>query len=302
MSKLVMTVGIPACGKSYFAEQQREKGAVVISSDTIREELYGDVNDQKHNAEVFDVMKKRTIAALRNGDYVVYDATNLNAKRRINFLKELRCEVREFEAICAIFTVPYEECCERNKNRERTVPDYVMERMYKNFQPPFYEEGWDIIVALNLKFLDHGDLIDMVRAAEDIPHDNPHHKETIGKHMMLAREIAAERGESHQIVEAAFFHDIGKPFCKVFHNMKGEPTEYSHYYGHSNVGAYLYYQTLFGLLIEKEAETAALIGYHMEHYAGEGRLSNMKKVFSEDFMRKLEILNEIDRAATVTDN
>lgn len=300
MSKLVMTVGIPASGKSCFAEREREKGAVVISSDAIREELYGDVNDQKHNAEVFDTMKKRTVAALRNGDYVVYDATNLNAKRRINFLKELRREVKEFEAFCAVFVTPYDECCKRNKDRERTVPDYVMERMYKNFQPPFYEEGWDIIVALNSTILDCKDLAEMMRTAIDTPHDNPHHKETIGEHMLLAREIARERGESSQIVEAALLHDIGKPFCKVFHNMKGEPTEYAHYYNHSNVGAYLYYQTLFGLLIDKEAETAALIGYHMEHYAGEGRLSNMKKVFSEDFMKKLEILNEIDRAATIT--
>lgn len=153
MSKFVMTVGMPASGKSYFAEREREKGAVIISSDAIREELYSDVNDQSHNAEVFDVMKKRTIAALRNGDYVIYDATNLNAKRRINFLKELRREVKEFEAICIVFVVPYEECCERNKNRERTVPDYVMERMYKNFQPPFYEEGWDALLHLILRFL-----------------------------------------------------------------------------------------------------------------------------------------------------
>lgn len=302
MSKFVMTVGMPGSGKSYFAEREREKGAVIISSDSIREELYGDVNDQSHNAEVFDTMKKRTIAALRNGDYVVYDATNLNAKRRINFLKELRREVKEFEAICAVFTVPYEECCRRNENRERTVPDYVMERMYKNFQPPFYEEGWDAIVVLNPMILDYKDLSEMVYAAIDTPHDNPHHMETIGKHMILARNIAIDRGESLQIIKAAFLHDVAKPFCKVFHNMKGEPTEYSHYYNHNNVGAYLYYQTLFGLLIEKEAETAALIGYHMEHYAGEGRLNNMRKMFSEDFMRKLEILNEIDRAATVTDN
>ena len=173
MSKLVITVGIPACGKSYFAEQEHEKGAVVISSDSIREELYGDVNDQSHNAEVFDTMKKCTIATLRNGDYVIYDATNLNAKRRINFLKELRREVKEFEAICVVFAGPYEECCERNKNRERTVPDYVMERMYKNFQPPFYEEGWDVIGVLNPMILDHKDLAEMVRAAVDIPHDNP---------------------------------------------------------------------------------------------------------------------------------
>ncbi len=40
--------------------------------------------------------------------------------------------------------------------------------------------------------------------------------------------------------EAAYIHDLGKLFTKVFKNMKGEPTEFAHFYCHENYGAYIY--------------------------------------------------------------
>lgn len=295
MSKLVITVGMPGSGKSYFAEREREKGAVIISSDSIREELYGDVNDQKHNAEVFDTMKKRTIVALRNGDYVVYDATNLNAKRRINFLKELRREVKEFEAICAVFAVPYEECCRRNENRERTVPDYVMERMYKNFQPPFYEEGWDGISIIKSSSLNIS-INERLKKLTQISHDNPHHSLTIGNHLIKAYNYCIEKNFPHEVSIAALWHDEGKEFTKVFCNIKGVPTSIAHYYSHENISAYNFLTTENGDAREL-LEIATLIWLHMSFYQGETRLKKIKQTYGEDFFHKLELLHLADQFA-----
>lgn len=294
---LNLLVGLPGSGKSTYAKEQN---GVWISSDAIREELFGDVNDQKHNDKVFDTMKKRTINALNRQELVIYDATNLNAKKRMNLLKELRAKVHiPFIAKCTIFPLPVFKCKMNNWQRDRIVPEFVIEKMWKQFQPPFYDEGWDTISIGNSDDVyDLEFLFSELSAAQDNYHDNPHHSSTIGNHMIEAASVAAEKGFGLKIEKAALFHDIGKPFVKDFLDMKGNHTEIAHYYSHANVGAYLYYQCLpKGYVTKENAEIAALIGYHMDYFAGENRIKNMKKLFSKNFMENLERLHECDMLA-----
>lgn len=56
----IMMVGLPYSGKSYYAEKlSKEYGAVVHSSDAIRAEILGDVQDQNNNGKVFEVLHRR---------------------------------------------------------------------------------------------------------------------------------------------------------------------------------------------------------------------------------------------------
>ena len=81
----MMMVGLPYSGKSCYAEKLKEEfNAVVHSSDAIREEILGDVQDQNNNGKVFDVLHRRVIEDLSNGRNVIYDATNINYKRRMD--------------------------------------------------------------------------------------------------------------------------------------------------------------------------------------------------------------------------
>jgi len=43
------------------------------------------------------------------------------------------------------FAIPIEVVKERNKNRDRVVPEYVIDRMFKNIEIPTEEEGRDTI-------------------------------------------------------------------------------------------------------------------------------------------------------------
>ena len=131
MAEFIMLVGLPASGKSTYAEGLKEQGYSVHSSDAIREELTGDVNSQDKNTDVFSVLHKRIKSDLENGISCVYDATNISMKRRKAFLDELR----KFECAkkCVLFAVPVEMCKDRNQNRERKVPDETYDRMLKNF-------------------------------------------------------------------------------------------------------------------------------------------------------------------------
>lgn len=300
---LEMFIGIPGCGKSTHARKMMEKDSsiVIVSSDAIRKELYGSEEDQSHNQEVFNEVFKRTRAALANGLHVIVDATNLFRKRRIAFLKQFNnCEKR-----ATVFAIPFEVCCERNNSRERTVPQYAIDRMYRSFEPPHWAEGFDKIDIIRWGS-DNTIIEDVLAENIKCEHDNPHHSLSCGEHCLAAEKAAriiCERGywdsvTTSVIAKAARYHDVSKYKCKVFHNMKGEPTDIAHYYNHENVSAYDYMVYEAGM--EPEYDTiviANLIANHMVFYTGEAAIQKRRGIYGIGFWSMLEVLNEADRAA-----
>lgn len=94
--KPVLTVmcGLPASGESTYAHKlAKETGAIVFSSDELREEMFGNVNDQQHNHELFIELHRRIKDCLKSGKSAIYDACNINSKRRRAFLQELSNDV-----------------------------------------------------------------------------------------------------------------------------------------------------------------------------------------------------------------
>jgi predicted kinase len=263
---------------------------VYVSSDAIREEVFGDANDQTHNAKVFEIMKQRTLQALRGNKDVFYDATNLSAKRRIAFLKNLE-GIENLRKVCVVNVVPVHVAWERNSSRERKVPLEVINRMAKQFETPHESEGWDEIIVHN-EFYQPLVLHDVIVSLCSELHENPHHSLTIGNHMVAAGTSLVNVGAPDYLILAGFYHDCGKGFCKTYTNMKGEVTPIAHYYSHENVGAYLYltycYKDSTDLYI------ANLIQHHMDFFKGEKYLQKIADRFGEEFMRDLTLLHEAD--------
>lgn len=139
----VMMIGLPGSGKSFYARKiSEETGAILYSSDDIREELYGNSNNQNHNKEIFAELQRRLKRSLRDGKSAIYDATNLSPGYRRQFVEQVKkigCE-----AVCVFVDTPFEECVARNKKRVRKVPERVIRRMQEKLVPPNKEkEGWD---------------------------------------------------------------------------------------------------------------------------------------------------------------
>ena len=300
MPRLFFTVGLPGSGKSTLYKAYFSKAAYV-SSDQIRQDVFGDVNDQTHNAEVFNLMLNRTRDLLKANVDVYYDATNINAKRRIGFLKELS-KIPDLVKICVLCVPPFEVVKERNASRERVVPEFVLDRMLRGFEMPDYAEGWDKIMTFGND--NNFDVVgEMLFEADDISHDNHHHSLSIGGHMRAAEKyivdkmIQTVRDSSHSdlLRTAALFHDIGKPYCKVYHDARNNPTEEAHFYNHENVGAYFYLS--HSGCSDRNLYIALLINHHMDHYKGEKYMEKMAARYSAEFMRDLELLHEADKAA-----
>lgn len=179
----IMMIGLPASGKSEQAKKLAAKyDAEIFSSDALREEMFGDVNHQTNNDVLFKELHKRIRGCLTYGKSAIYDACNISYKRRMEFLKSLNkipCE-----EIAVLMATPYEVCLERNAQRERKVPEYVIKRMYMNFNVPFWYEGWDDIdVVYSEDAMDYkGWDRDWIESVKDFNQDNSHHALSLGAH------------------------------------------------------------------------------------------------------------------------
>ena len=140
-------VGCPACGKSTFAKNF-DNDTVVVSSDAIREELYGDEAIQGNGKEVFSLYYDRAIAAIENGYNVILDATNVTRKARKNIFSTLRKSNIDCKFVAICFERELDVLLKQNAGRERKVPKEVIERMYYNYVRPVEQEGFDKIVLM----------------------------------------------------------------------------------------------------------------------------------------------------------
>lgn len=311
--EFIMLVGLPGSGKSTLIKRYKEYK--VHSSDDIREELTGDANRQDINSLVFETLHKRVKEDLLNGQSVIYDATNLNRKRRKAFLQELN-NIPCWK-YCLLIATPFEVCLERNSQRDRKVPYNVIERMYKNFDIPWYNEGWDNIWVeyTDDKHRDmYGDWSRFILDTMDFNQDSKWHKDTLGDHCLKTLQfVRTKENELNCLNEAetkiaAALHDCGKPFVKEFKDSKGNKSEFAHYYNHENVSAYnsLFYgnesEHIDRLMI------AALIRYHMIlHFFKDWKPKTIEKYEKEftshkwlnemEFYKALKILHEGDKNA-----
>lgn len=298
-----MMVGLVASGKSTIAKELSIKhNAIIHSSDVIRKELFGSEDIQDGNELVFQTLHKRIKQDLIKGKNVIYDATNINYKKRKAFLSKLR-KINCLKE-CYLIATPYEKCLEQNNQRERKVPEYVIKRMYKNIFIPQYYEGWDAIkIFWNTEgyIFDTHILFNGENGLNKIEQDNPHHTLTIGKHCLKCFQLCENELDDFELNMASLYHDIGKKFTKSFKNSKGEITDVAHYYQHHLISAYkslfIFYQQGFD---NKEIlNIASYIQWHMQPFFIQSEKAKNKfiNLVGQEFYDKLMILHEADKNA-----
>jgi predicted kinase len=135
---LVIAVGLPASGKSTYFEKL---GANPVSTDAIRLQLADDATDQSIHPAVFATVRFLIRQRVSVGRPVTYvDATSLTKKDRKFFVKIAQQHGCRLEAI--FFDTPLEVCLERNRKRNRVVPENVIRAMANKLEPPSGAEGF----------------------------------------------------------------------------------------------------------------------------------------------------------------
>lgn len=281
---LILLVGVPGSGKTTYAKKyiEAKPNTLHLSSDTIRQELYGDESIQGNPAEVFSLMQKRAVESLNEGHDVLYDATNVTRKDRASII-----------GICPKFTkieahiiwAPIETCIERDAARDRTVGKAVIDKMLKRFQAPYYDEGIDEIKIVKPDRFNSIMYYEHTKEAMNIPHDNHHHTLNIQQHCREAFEEIECKTNNGSLLIAAWYHDIGKPYVKSFTDSKGNPCDEAHYYQHQCLGAWMSYG-----IDEINPYSAWLISTHMDPFMNTKYYRSLPAFLKKD----LDLLHEAD--------
>ena len=162
---VVLSIGLPGSGKSTWFKRHN---ILPLSSDMVRILLFDDVTEQRYQDLVFSTLRsmlRARLLARRPWNYV--DATNLSAHERRSWIK--LAHDFGYEAHAVFFDVPPEVCIERNRRRERNVPEDVMQRMAAKLRPPKFEEGFAKITVVRLRRKD-GEAIPRGRTAAGAAH------------------------------------------------------------------------------------------------------------------------------------
>lgn len=292
---LTVMVGLSGSGKSTIAKTElADENTVIVSSDAIREELCGTVEDQSKNVEVFKLFHERIRRNLEKKKNVIADATNLTMKSR----RAILMTVNGLDIVkrCYIVPKPYEYCLADNQHREHPVPGEVITKQRMKFQVSFMEEGWDII-QFDRRFIESNEyqpvfsLLAMDRM-KDFDQKNPHHTLSLQDHCYKAyNEFVLKYGDQNAYVTGALLHDWGKLFCQTF-----DKDGIAHYFGHASISSYELVVNAPNPIV---LESAFLANYHMLPFdwKTEKDHEKWKKRFGEEKYNVLMAFHECDLAA-----
>ena len=322
MREFYLMVGLAGSGKSTIAkeieyaicmsspkydEYGRADKVVLISSDDIREEILGDVNDQTQNDKVFSHIHKLIKQAVRDYNHIIVDATNLTIKNRRALLNCLD-DKKDYHKIAYIVNTPIEKCKENNSKRDRKVPEYVIDNQAKKFEIPFANEGFNSIFlhhfpAYNCGALKEEVLLNNITSLMDgFNQKNHHHIYDLGTHCKKLHEELSKRTDDKILLCSALVHDIGKLYTGA--PKEDGSGEYS-YKQHNNFGAYYLITNLEKIesnRLDEILELLFYVNYHMHPFFVQSGKSEKKwkDIFGEEKYNKLFLFNECDKIASGT--
>jgi predicted kinase len=139
-ARVILTTGIPACGKSTFADWLGdEHGHWELNLDLLRLHLSGDATDQSVTLEAVKLRDRLLAEWLQAGRKVVLSDTNADPTfRRLLIEQVLALGVAPADVLLVHFPVSLTEAKLRNARRVEPVPVHVLERMAQQLeaQPP----------------------------------------------------------------------------------------------------------------------------------------------------------------------
>lgn len=261
MTKMVLTVGVPGCGKSTLASKFVSQGFVQVERDLLRMKLYGAWYskgiDEKRITHVHENLIRE---ALLNGQNVIVSDTNINPTTRDHLIKFGSSFGAEIQLVHVAPYMLLDELIERNEKREdqsKVVPVGVVQQMYTSYREQFpimapafdatkpnaflYDIDGTVADMTGIRGpfdwkkvgLDaaHSDVIEILKCLESAGNkligvsgrDEVCRKET----MMWLRENnlpeygLCMRSEGSQIKDSAVKHDLYHRYIAPFYNVKG---------------------------------------------------------------------------------
>ena len=213
-------IGCPGSGKSTYVHnviKTKSTPYVIISSDAIRKELFGDLNnkdiyDKEHHNKVFNLFDIKLRDAINSSvDTIILDAMNLSSKGRIALYNKLN--KGDYLVKATMLVEPLDTLYNRQSNpdRDKSLSKTLLKNKLLSLNPPMKGVDCDDleIITTTPPFRNSQslDLVQFVRYAEQqsitaaitylhndwynelqsikVPHETPYHKESVNEHIDL---------------------------------------------------------------------------------------------------------------------
>lgn len=157
MKRVVMTVGLPASGKSTWAKEliTNEAGRWVrVNKDLLREMCHNSKHSKSNEKFIVRLRNLIILEALEAGKHVVIDDTNLHPKH-IKTVTELVKGQAKVEVNDSFLQVPVKECIQRDLKRQNSVGRSVIMQMYRQFllpkvTPPVHNPELEDVIVVDM--------------------------------------------------------------------------------------------------------------------------------------------------------
>lgn len=158
MKEYIMMVGAPCSGKSTYIDQfleNSDKKWFVVSSDNIimewanKEGLSYSDGFNKFAKKAMSEMNRRFKEAIKNGDNIIHDQTNMT----VNSRRKKLCQVpKGYERTVVAFEIDYGALMERSEQRKvetgKYVPVKVVDNMLEMYVRPIKSEGFKKVTII----------------------------------------------------------------------------------------------------------------------------------------------------------
>jgi len=134
--------GLPVSGKDTWLARNR-KELPVLSLDDIRSELHVEATDNQGG--VIQHAKERCREFLRSGTSFAFSAINLLRQTRQRWIDLFADYGARIEIV--YIEPPLSVIVERNKRRERSVPEQVIRELAEKCEPPTWTEAHSLVIA-----------------------------------------------------------------------------------------------------------------------------------------------------------
>lgn len=297
-----ITIGVPGSGKSTGIKNL--SNAIVVSTDDIREQLFGNLiwgNIPENNTKVWKQAREQLKELFLSGTDVVLDATNLSRKRRSNWFN--MATKYGYQSTALYFDEPWNIIKERNKDREGTdkhIPLYKLKEMYVRVEPPLEFEAPNLEITIiapnivkimssmnavtdnrvNLKQTLSDFIQPMLGSGQYFSYENgKYHQESLYAHLSLCQALG-NMSKYPLLGVVGAFHDIGKDFVRKYVEKDNTWT----YYNHDILSSRLYY-LWSGFLDIYNQDVYEVIRWHMAQLSGD--ISN--KVINREHLTELQL-------------
>lgn len=135
MPKLIMTVGLPASGKTTFAKEQvlKSNGKTKrVNKDDLRAMIDANQWSKANEKEIIQIRNRIIEHYLFDGFSVIVDDTNLAPKHEKDLEALAETLGADFE-VKSFLDVPLTTCIARNAKRENPVPENSIRSMFSSF-------------------------------------------------------------------------------------------------------------------------------------------------------------------------